>query len=103
METPSDFEKYQKAKQQVEEIKGFYSHLTSYVVVIAVLVYINLRFSPEYLWFLWTAAGWGLGLLSHANKVFGWLPYLGKDWEQRKLKQFMDEEQSKENLSNKKP
>ena len=97
MESNTAFEKYQNAKKQVEEIKGFYSHLLSYVLVIGVLIFINLRYSPQYLWFLWTAVGWGIGLFFHGNKVFNWLPFIGKEWEQKKLQQFMEEEKNKSN------
>lgn len=95
MNTNQDFESYQKARKQVQEIKGFYSHLLAYILVMCVLIYINLRFSPEYLWFLWSMMGWGIGLFFHAVKVFSWFPFLGKDWEQKKLQQFMDEEKNK--------
>ena len=41
-------------------------------------------------------AGWGLGVLGHASKVFNWFPFMGKDWEERKdYKQFMEEEKKK--------
>lgn len=93
----SDFEKYQNAKKQVEEIKGFYSHLLSYLIVMGVLIFINLKYSPEYLWFLWTMTGWGIGLFFHAVKVFNWFPFIGKDWEEKKVQQFMDEEKNKSN------
>jgi len=90
----SEYEKYQRAKAQVKEIKGFYSHLSSYVVVIAILIYINLNYSPEYLWFLWTLVCWGIGLLFHAMRVFNWIPFLNKEWEERKIRQFMEEEKN---------
>jgi 2TM domain len=93
----NDFEKYQKAKKQVEEIKGFYTHLVVYVLVMILLVFINLKYSPEHLWFIYSMSGWGLGLLGHASKVFGWFPFLGKDWEERKLKQFLEEEKKNQN------
>lgn len=92
METNNDFENYNRAKKKVEKIKGFYSHLTSYIVVMAVLIFINLKYSPEYLWFFWTLLGWGTGLFFHAMNVFNFAPFLNKDWENRKIKQFMDEE-----------
>lgn len=41
--------RYQEAKKRVAELKGFYQHLVSYLVVNAVLVVINLLTSPEYL------------------------------------------------------
>ncbi|WP_310381973.1 2TM domain-containing protein [Flavobacterium sp.] len=92
METNNDFENYNRAKKKVEKIKGFYSHLTSYIVVMAVLIFINLKYSPEYLWFFWTLLGWGTGLFFHAMNVFNFAPFLNTDWENRKIKQFMDEE-----------
>lgn len=88
----NDFEKYQKAKKQVQEIKGFYGHLFSFVIVIGILIYINLRYSPEVLWFQWTFFGWGIGLFFHAVKVFNLIPFFGKDWEEKKIQEFMEEE-----------
>ena len=82
--------KYQEAKKRVEEIKGFYFHLISYIVVNAVLVVINLLTSPEYLWFIWPIIGWGVGLLIHAFTVFG--NVMGKDWEERKIKEIMEKD-----------
>lgn len=46
------------------EWKGFFSHLASYVLVIAFLVFVNLMTTP-YPWVLWPALGWGLGLAFH--------------------------------------
>ncbi len=90
-----EFEKYQKAKKQVEEIKGFYGNLIAYVVVNIFMMIINLMYSPQYLWFFWPLLGWGIGLLFHGMKAFNYSPFLGKDWEQRKLKEFMDQEKHK--------
>ena len=92
METNNDFERYQRAKKQVEQIKGFYGHLTSYVLVMAVLIFINLKYTPQYLWFFWSMMGWGIGLLFHAMKVFNWFPFFNQEWEERKIKEYMDEE-----------
>jgi len=46
-------ERYQEAKKRVEEIRGFYFHLVTFIIINAVLVVINLLTSPEYLWFIW--------------------------------------------------
>lgn len=91
-------ERYIKALKRVEEIKGFYGNLAAYVVVNIVLMIINLATSPEYLWFFWPMLGWGVGVLFHGLKTFNYMPFLGKDWEERKLKQFMDEENNKKDL-----
>ena len=87
-----EYERYQRAKKQVEEIKGFYGNLTAYIVVNAFLLFINLKYSPEHLWFFWPMLGWGIGVVFHGMKAFNYTPFLSKDWEQKKLKQFMEEE-----------
>ncbi len=67
MENP---EAYRRAKRRVEAKLGFYIHLAVYVVVNAMLMTINLSHSLEHLWFQWSVAGWGIGLLFHALAVF---------------------------------
>ena len=49
---------------------GFYAHLQAYLGVIAFLAFINVM-TTHYPWFLWPAAGWGLGLFFHYMGVFG--------------------------------
>jgi hypothetical protein len=85
-------ERYDKAKKRVEEIKGFYGNLTAYIVVNIGLLIINLLTSPNHLWFYWPMIGWGIGVAIHGMKVYNYLPFLGKDWEERKMKEFMDKE-----------
>lgn len=92
-----EFERYQRAKKHVEEIRGFYGHLISFVSVMLFLIFINLKYSEDHLWFYWPMLGWGIGLFFHAVKVFNWVPFMGKDWEQRKIQQFLEEEKKKQN------
>ena len=87
-----ELERYHKAKKQVEEIKGFYGNLVAYIAVNIVLLIINFRYSPEHLWFFWPMLGWGIGLLFYGLKAFNYLQFLGKNWEERKLKEFMNQE-----------
>ena len=42
-------ERYFRAKKQIEEIKGFYGNLASYVVFNSILLVINLVTSPDHL------------------------------------------------------
>jgi hypothetical protein len=93
-------ERYYEAKKRVEEIKGFYGNLMSYIVVNIGLLILNLVTSPKYLWFFWPMLGWGIGVLFHGMKVFNFMPFLGKDWEEQKIKQFMDIEKSKKETWN---
>lgn len=84
--------KYFKAKERVEELKKFYGNLTSYVIIISLLAALNYwTNSWRYMWFLWAAFGWGIGLFFHALNTFNLNPFFGKDWERRKIKEFMDD------------
>lgn len=93
--TQKEEERYIKAQKKVEEIKGFYGNLASYILVNIGLLVLNLLTSPEYLWFFWPLFGWGIGVLIHGLVVFNALPFLGKDWEEQKIKEFMEKDQSK--------
>lgn len=90
-------ERYRQAKKRVDEIKGFYGNLTAYIIVNAFLVVVNLLTSPKHLWFYWPMLGWGIGVIFHGLRVFNYLPFLGKDWEERKLKEYMDEDERRKN------
>ena len=73
------------ALDDVREVRDFYIHALQYAVVIAGLVGLNLLTSPEILWSVYAAAGWGLGLIAHGLSAFGILRLFGKDWERRQL------------------
>ena len=88
-------DRYYKAKKRVEEIKGFYGNLIAYIVVNMGLLVINLLTSPSHLWFYWPLMGWGVGVLFHGLKVFNYMPFLRKDWEEKKINEFMDKEKQK--------
>lgn len=86
--------KYSRARDRVDELKKFYGNLTSYIFVIILLAVINyLTNDWEYMWFLWVAFGWGIGLFFHALRTFRLNPFFSKDWEQRKIREFMKEEE----------
>jgi Na+/melibiose symporter-like transporter len=87
-------EAYQRARRRVNQLRGFYSNLASYVVVIGFLAVLNLLTDPNYLWFLWAAAGWGLGVALHAYSVFANNGILGREWEDRKIREIMERERS---------
>ena len=77
---------YQRAKNRVEDLKGFYSNLISYCVIIPLLAFINYRTSWRFQWFWFPAMGWGLGLAIHAFNIFG----IGSNWEERQIKKIME-------------
>jgi hypothetical protein len=84
---------YYKAKLQVDELRKFYTSLISYSVVIPFLIFINLRFNPQYHWFWFPAFGWGFGLIMKGFKIFGY----GTTWEERKIQQILNKKDSKQN------
>lgn len=87
---------YRKAKKKAENIRSFYINLAMYCMVIPMLVFINLKYTPDFHWFWFSMMGWGIGLTFHAMEVFGWNPFLGKDWEERKIKELLEKEKAKQ-------
>jgi len=98
METNHKDNRYFKAKERVAEIKKFYTSLVFYIIFIGFLAGLNYYTNElRYPWFLWAAFGWGIGLCFQAAKAFGMNAVLGRNWEEKKIKQFMDEEYRKAN------
>lgn len=94
MEKRNNESKYIRAKERVDELKKFYGNLTSYVLVITGLAVLNYYSNGwSYMWFLWAAFGWGIGILFHAIGTFNLNPFFGKDWEDRKIKEYMDKDE----------
>lgn len=96
---------YKKAKDKIKEIKAFYYHLVCFIFCMPIIIYVNLRFSPEFHWFWFSVAGWGTGLSIQFMFAFGLVPFLGKDWESRKIDQLMEKarkEREQEQLYKKK-
>ena len=82
---------YYRAKKQVDEIKGFYGNLISYSVIIPIVIFINYKTSWDNMqWFWFPLLGWGMGVIFHGFAVFGY----GKSWEQRKIKEILDKEET---------
>ena len=48
---------------------GFFFHFSAYVLVNAILIAVNLIFTPDRLWFYWPLLGWGIGILAHGLAV----------------------------------
>ena len=89
---------YERAKERVEAIKGFYVHATVYVLVNLGLFAINALtggLSAGVWWFYWPLIGWGIGLTAHAASVFlgGEAGPLGARWEERKTREIMEKEE----------
>lgn len=86
-------EKYLAARRRVEELKEFYWNLGSYCIVIPFLIFINYRTYWEFKWFWFPVFGWGIGLAFHAGKVFLDNGFFGRRWEERKIREYMEEDE----------
>jgi len=83
---------YVRARNHVDELKGFYYSLISYCLVIPFLIFINYKTSWDFHWFWFPIFGWGLGLTIQGVRVFVNYGAFGRGWEERKLREFMQEE-----------
>ncbi|MBD0833137.1 2TM domain-containing protein [Aestuariibaculum sediminum] len=84
---------YVRARKHVEELKGFYYNLFSYCLVIPFLIFVNYRTSWQFQWFWFPMLGWALGLSIQGFRVFVNDKFFGRNWEKRKMEQFMTEEE----------
>ena len=87
-------DRYLKAQKKVEDLKGFYGNLTSYIVVNIGLLFLNLVTSPSHLWFFYPLMGWGIGVAIHGMSVFNYMPFLNRDWEEKKIQELMNKEKT---------
>jgi hypothetical protein len=65
-----EFEKERIRRARLKRRKvGFYSHLSTYLIVNTALLLIN-NFTPGPWWFQWSVLGWGIGLAFHFKALF---------------------------------
>ncbi|CAM4402611.1 2TM domain-containing protein [Zobellia nedashkovskayae] len=83
--------RYKKAKERVEAIKGFYGNLLAYCIVIPCLAFLNYR-TTSFPWVIFPILGWGFGIAMHAMEAFGKNPLWGKRWEEKKMQEYMDDD-----------
>ena len=85
-----DSEEYLIAKKKVENLKGFYIHLTVYITVNILLFATNYLTYDGYWWFIFPLLGWGIGITIHG--VTTYLDYNRRslNWQEKKIKEYMD-------------
>ncbi len=74
--------------QQVKEIKGFYTHLVQFVVIVSALAFINHMTSPGHywvIWVIWVIVGWGAGIIAHGLTAFEVFSIFSASWEKRQI------------------
>lgn len=93
-------QRYEEAKKRVKAMSGFYKHLAVYLIIN--LFSIGSRYfrsgdgDPFFTFSTFSMAFfWGIGLALHAFNVFGVHMAFGKDWEERKIRKYMEKDQEK--------
>ena len=86
-------ESYERARRRVKEVKGFYNHLIVYIMVNIFLVIINVVVSPGIWWFYWVTIFWGIALIIQGLSLYVNRGVFSKDWEDRKIKEYMEKEE----------
>lgn len=87
-----DQEQYEKAQKRLKDIKGFYRHLFIFSIVIIILVFINLKYTPEVFWFIWVIIGSGIPVLIHGIKVFKLDTFFNAQCKENKLNEILEKE-----------
>ncbi|MFT5863327.1 MAG: hypothetical protein ACI828_001984, partial [Flavobacteriales bacterium] len=96
--------KLDRAKKQVKDIKGWYNHLTVYIIInILMQLFYSGAFGAEeftlhvpYWARFTTPIFWGLSLAGHGIYVFRgrFIKGLFKSWEEKKIKKILEDEES---------
>ncbi len=90
---------YEEAKERIQELRGFYTHLLMFVLINLFLVAVNLLTSWGTWWFYWPLLGWGVGVVVHGAWTFWGRELWGKNWEERKIKELMGDRAKEDDLS----
>ncbi|WP_299368712.1 histidine kinase [Winogradskyella sp.] len=87
---------YVRARKRVEELKAFYYSLIAYVLVIPFLIFIWYKYSQHTIqWFWFPIFGWGISLAFQAYRVYVDEGAFGAKWEERKIEEYMRQEEEK--------
>lgn len=89
---------YRRARKQVDELKGFYMHLWIFVLFqggawIGYFAGVDLAREIGAFALQVIFLSWGVGLAFHTVHVFGVNVFFGHGWEERKIREFMKEEE----------
>jgi hypothetical protein len=83
--------RYENAKIRVKRIKEFYIHFAIYLLLVPFFIFLNFR-TTGFPWAIFPILGWGLGVLGHASEAFNYNPILGRNWEDKKIRELMEKD-----------
>ena len=71
------------------KIRGFYAHVAVFVLINILLHIVNFVAAPTVYRAFWPLLGWGIGLTAHGLATCRWIPFIGNDWEERKIRDLL--------------
>jgi len=98
-------QQYVLARKRVEIISKFYKHLASYIVVniflTAIFIVGDMNDEDTFIeaitdyhnYKIWLY--WGIGIAFQALNTFGLNLFMSKDWEKKKIKKYMDDQNNR--------
>jgi len=98
-EAAREVELEQWAWRKVKSLRLLYTHLTFYAFGNVILLLIDVS-TPGEVWFYKVLIGWGLLMGLHAAYTYELLPWSSRDWEQRKVRELMDEQRLRSSQRN---
>jgi hypothetical protein len=93
-EAAREVELEQWAWRKVKSLRLLYSHLSIFVFGNVALLLID-QATPGEAWFYKVLIGWGLVVGLHAAYTYELLPWSSRDWEQRKVRELMDQQRQR--------
>jgi 2TM domain len=89
---PDDQERYRRERRRVRQIRAFYLHFPLFMIVNIILHLINFLATARTYWVFWPPLGWGVGLLARGLATYRWMPSVGKEWEEQKIRELVDKD-----------
>ncbi|MBL4907668.1 MAG: 2TM domain-containing protein [Sneathiella sp.] len=96
--TNEDEKEIEQARKKVRQLRFFYRHLATYVVVIVFLHILNWMTSSYY-WARWPMIGWGFSVTLHWTQIIAFFPIFDENWEERKVQELLAKKAKKASMS----
>ena len=86
-------QKYQRAVDHIAKVRKLYRKIINAIIFVIITAGVNYYVNElENPWFLWVLGFSLIGIIIDSLKVYGISFFLGKGWEQRKIREHMEKE-----------
>ncbi len=92
---------YREAKLRVQRKKGFFNHLSAFIIVGVFFFVLNIATDPFDAWFFYPMLPWSVGLAFHYVAIFGFpgFNFNSKEWEEKQMEKEIDKIKKREHQS----